>query len=991
MATRVLVANANLSTSAGSWRRVEASSLVFSNYGGDDLGTIRTQAVTFANAGNQVGIWLAIGISNIGTAFSGNLTIKLQENTGAWVDRTVDVFALTQANFDGIDLLYFALTSYAVTAAAATWRYAIQFSVASRITWRNTTGPIYVHAACLDVDSSSPGAGDTVIIANGVTLTLDESASYANIYISQSAILQCQNPPSAAYTLTLTGQDPIKVGSSGSLIIGTQASPIPAANRFTINWTEATNSTQALVRGVHYGQWAVGFRISIWGAEDTYLAERCGAAAASQDKVPTTRDLSAIWSVGDTVHLFGKSRAGTDTEVYTLDAVSATELDLNANLDYALYAGAHAVNLSRNANLGVMIQATVGPGRFRWIYNAADAPGLDSIELVGVYLHNFSAFVNGCYFSNTSGGSVLRSLLQYCSDANYTIPFICIQNSSDTQPMPSPFLVENCHRISVRSGQNTSYYAIKLLNSNSLILRNVSVKNSRYDGWVNSFYLGGVNITLDDVVGVHGIASVYSYGVGNIVYMVNVANLSMTDCLFADAAYTVYMQNVNKVQARRCSLQRGTVYDLALRTAHVGAKWVDCEMGSVQAAGTAEIYVYTSAYVNIGLNRVQVGATFIANHLNMVSGSYVKSDTHDAVTNDHRSWWDTGLMQSTGDGLTDTTVHTAGAGKFALRFEPQSSLNRLEWTHDAPTGNIQGQTMTVAVWCKINNAAYYAGVHQNPRLTVDYDDGTLAYAEAVDGTDWQLLSVVFTPTMTYGQITITMSGMTDAVGANAYVYWDDGLMLYPASYVLNMGGMDLFANALPVTPLIATVFSAVDVWTAQTSVMTGAGTIGKRLADNVDAPISGRAPAATALSNVDWTNARASALDYLDALISSRLAAGDYVAPDNAGILAALATAQADLDNPDQYKADISGLAVPGDEMALTGAAIDAIIADMVTALTASGKTPAQALRILLAVAAGVTRGMADGAPEFDAIDASGTVIEATQDDDGNRTTVTIT
>lgn len=120
------------------------------------------------------------------------------------------------------------------------------------------------------------------------------------------------------------------------------------------------------------------------------------------------------------------------------------------------------------------------------------------------------------------------------------------------------------------------------------------------------------------------------------------------------------------------------------------------------------------------------------------------------------------------------------------------------------------------------------------------------------------------------------------------------------------------------------------------------------------------------------TTVRAALLDYLDATISSRLASSGYTAPDNAGILAAIA-----------------GVAVPGAEMALTGAAIDAIIADMVVALTASGKTPAQALRLILAALLGVSGGMAEGAPTFADIEGN-PAIEGVLDDDGNRTEVTL-
>ena len=137
--------------------------------------------------------------------------------------------------------------------------------------------------------------------------------------------------------------------------------------------------------------------------------------------------------------------------------------------------------------------------------------------------------------------------------------------------------------------------------------------------------------------------------------------------------------------------------------------------------------------------------------------------------------------------------------------------------------------MVVGVWCKINNAAYYGGTHQKPRLTINYDNGTVAYAEAVASTGWQFISVPFTPTTTYGQITATLSTMTDQTGSNAYVYFDDYSVLLPAGVQLNLGSMDLWANALPVMPTIATNLSALDVLTASALVDYGADTIGELL------------------------------------------------------------------------------------------------------------------------------------------------------------------
>ena len=60
------------------------------------------------------------------------------------------------------------------------------------------------------------------------------------------------------------------------------------------------------------------------------------------------------------------------------------------------------------------------------------------------------------------------------------------------------------------------------------------------------------------------------------------------------------------------------------------------------------------------------------------------------------------------------------------------------------------------------------------------------------------------------------------------------------------------------------------VWDQLKSAHTGAGTFGQSLQANVDVNTSTLAPVATALSTAQWTNARASNLDNLDATVSSR-------------------------------------------------------------------------------------------------------------------------
>jgi hypothetical protein len=188
-----------------------------------------------------------------------------------------------------------------------------------------------------------------------------------------------------------------------------------------------------------------------------------------------------------------------------------------------------------------------------------------------------------------------------------------------------------------------------------------------------------------------------------------------------------------------------------------------------------------------------------------------------------------GYTYRTGAGLADTTTRTTGS--YALRFESIRTDRNLVWSHNIPTGDIQGKTMTVGIWVKINSATYWAGTNQMPRLTVNYDDGTEAYGEASQTTDWQFVFVPVTPTTTFGQLGITLSTNTDATGSDAYVYFQDFTAPLPQGSELNLGGMSLWSEGLPIIPLsFATSVSAADVWAADPT-QFGAGTVGKKVND----------------------------------------------------------------------------------------------------------------------------------------------------------------
>ena len=335
------------------------------------------------------------------------------------------------------------------------------------------------------------------------------------------------------------------------------------------------------------------------------------------------------------------------------------------------------------------------------------------------------------------------------------------------------------------------------------------------------------NSTLNDI-------QISGSGYGNTYYLYNI---QLTNCT---ATNMKLLGNVNGVRGLFVSLINSTITNLEIDACYYGmflstfinSKITNLNLGT-NYVNTINDILDNSAFINAlfeNTSTFTVASDKLANGFN---GSYIKAASYNNTSTDNRSWWNYGKLSSTGDGLADTTVHTSGTGKFAIRFESLSSTNNLTWDFTIPTGNIQNKTMTVGVWCKINNANYYSGTHQLPRLTIDYDNGTTAYAQATETTDWQLLYVVFTPTTTYGQITVTLSTRTDQTTTNAYVYFDDFTVGYPPSVALDLGGMDNWANALPVTPPIALPISAgtvaQNVWTQLTTTDWGTNSMGESL------------------------------------------------------------------------------------------------------------------------------------------------------------------
>jgi len=839
MAIWAMLSSQNMSSATG-WNRVEASNsigLSYSTSNYDALLTPRNIPVTFANAGNQQGIVLALHESSLSAART--LTIKLQENVASvWTDRTTNTWSSDSAPFlksQGVDLIYyFVLTSYAVTTAAGTWRYQISTDApGSQLSiWRTTTASDWFYAVVLDAATGAPTSGDSVIFIQSTTLTFDQSFIFGNAganiaaVICQNAVFQWANPPAAAYTLTLNGS--FLWGSTGSFKIGSSASPIDSSVKATIDTTGMTNGQPILLTTWQSTRVNCTNAIEIYGSEDNYLvANVASQAAASQADIVTVEDMSATWSIGDTVYLYGKQKPNAvDITSYTISNIVGTTVTLSANLDYAVSKGGRIINYTRRNNLGVWLTGTSEPLTSQTISTSGSATCyIGYMQLAGVYLSEVFAVCSVC--SSTTTASLVRSIIFYIDTSLGCSPIRVVENRA------IGLTIQNFHIVATLSGfQGSDWFDLGAAATplKGLTISNFTGKNFYISSDGSPMNLVANGATLSDIVIAHtqDVAATQ----GSILFSLIGAAYSVSNCDFLTGSQGLQLSACHNSTFTNVNIQDCGYASLKLNSG-IGNTFINCSFGDVVTAGVTEFYVSSDTLNTSIFKNCKVGTGGVANIANSLNGTSLKFHTYDEIANDHRAFWTYGNTISAGDGLSDTTRHTTGTGKFDLRFEPLSSTDALEWEFTIPTGDISTKTMTVACWVKINSATYYAGTHQNPKLTINYDDGTTSSTTATDSTSWQLLAVNFTPTTAFGEITVTVDGYTDATGTDAYFYVDDFAVLYPAGYKLDMGGLDLWANALPVVPPIATVLSALDVWSASSAVDYGSSTMGEKLAKKV--------------------------------------------------------------------------------------------------------------------------------------------------------------
>lgn len=826
MATKLLTVNDDLSTSGGNWLQAEAGNLSISNVYTNTWTNITTtgtaQAVTFSNAGNHRGAFVHLRVnSSAGTTWSCTLTLKLQNAAGT-VTHSTDTLALSYTTLTNDAFVWIPCTSTAVITGAGNYRYLLTADANSKLDLM-TPSSAWAWLSFLDTSTTKPTTGDIICLGLGYELEIDETISLAQIF--QGGKLWVDGTLGSGVDLTLTANYPILLTHSSKIDFGSVASPIPTATPLRIYNTGTSNGNLSIGTPywhTYYSTYGTKFYMGMYGEQSTDARVRIAQdAAAGQAVVVLERDMSAIWSNGDTVALYGKINTSFNNVTYTISSMSGTSVTLSANLDYPIQAvpdkadtlSAAIVNVSEGTNYGIQIYGStstpcnIHAGEMSGIYN----------QFEGVYMEGF--VYNAGSVGLNQNGVPTSDLVNYNSYFEgiliNLIPCSGAASRVFTLGQVNNFRMENFHV----AMDVTPSYGITLIGGSNHTFSNVTIKNSYTDN-VGCFYDSATTITIDDLI-------ISNPGGGTIYHAYCSLNLAANDITMTNSSVvgTVARFQGSIINVTDCAFENGGVAGVAFSTVATGVVFTDCDISPNYPAVTTnstwadsgnEIGFYNNpTLVQAVFRNCAFGNTGDPSMTNAVPGSYIKFQSYDETDNNNYTLFKYGDVIETGYGLTDTTVWTGSAfaaaavGQFGSKiiFKSGSSAFRF-YIYDGLdskgkgklVGNLQNKEVHVGVRLKINNAAFYAGTHTKPTLNVEYDGGTVVSEVATGTTDAQWLTVKFVPTTTTPYIHIYLTGATDATTTNrdvylgkmyvstpegtsidntTFSYWSDGLMLPP--------------------------------------------------------------------------------------------------------------------------------------------------------------------------------------------------------------------
>ena len=237
-------------------------------------------------------------------------------------------------------------------------------------------------------------------------------------------------------------------------------------------------------------------------------------------------------------------------------------------------------------------------------------------------------------------------------------------------------------------------------------------------------------------------------------------------------------------------------------------------------ANSADIRI-NSVYVDVVFyGPTFSSATLISNASTLILGSEIKMEVINDNDDDHRSYLKYGNILSTGAGLADTEVRTAGS--LALKMTPNDTDNALEWEFTVPC--VANEPMAVTGY--LMSTEDCSG-DTEPFITISgcgMTPNTYTFDTATNEDSWEQFVIAATPTRN-GLATVKVSVYKNA--GNAPDFYIDDIVV--ASTAIDLGRLDYWYKGLPAPILLSTGIGALDIWKTVTSNEFGVGSMGEAL------------------------------------------------------------------------------------------------------------------------------------------------------------------
>ena len=756
----------------------------------------------------SVGVW----IFNVTGSTTATVTIALQEYNGAvWAD-AVSVARVSNAAFKANHWYYYEFaTPYTyTTTTAGYYRIRLQSSVTQNMA-ANSAGTAFAFLA-VDNRTGVPAATDDLFIGGGTslrTVTMDGTQSIGSgtltglptsyrslgfgMLIAEHGLVNFDPTANTQLTckgtIALQGSNSNSLAPSGDIQLGTVATPIPSGITCALLFNE--NSVNG-----NYGFYSLeaatglGLKFKGQGRSLTFYKTTLVSGVGTTASPMVTTD-AVDWSVNDEVWIATTSGYAEGERKYILVKNSATSYTLSdtaggveAGFANAHAAGAHILNAERNVKVastsasyawfGTIGSNVSGYLNFQWIkfeYYGGTTNGFD--------LHN----------NNTTGTMTLNN--------NVFIPTaiaanaVCNMRSSNTMETYTGnlFLGNN-----TTAGGATGTFKIG------------SVKNKTFTDF---FILNAANAGLEIA--------------GSINCTFNTVRILGSVALNNTASGGILMGNMFNSIFNNCESQASRRAGIIYNTGNsVNIKWNNCLFGSVGTNGTGDVVYLTTVpdyFITNYFNFCTFGsATLVSGYTSMAIGSGIFFSQLNSAAQRYEAYFATGSWQSTGAGLSDTTVRTASS--LAIRLSPEDAVNGIIYEFYVLAR--AGKAVNVLGYLK-KNATFGTDV-----LRVDfYLPGSItpdATQTMANDTEWNLFSLAgnYTGTIdTFAKVRIIAISST----AGAYVYLDD---IFNGTNKIT--AVDTWLDGEPSKIMYEQVGDAAAVWAVPTSGNQTAATFGEKVA-----------------------------------------------------------------------------------------------------------------------------------------------------------------